>query len=86
MDDFRSLYRHDLLRVAACTAATAIGTPLRTRTRWCTPPARATTTGGAGDLLELTLSGYSIEDLLMQDTLLEAVERRCSTSSRPRPT
>jgi hypothetical protein len=29
----------------------------------------------AGDLPELTLSGYSIEDILLQDTLLDAAER-----------
>jgi NAD+ synthase (glutamine-hydrolysing) len=74
--DFRSPYRHGFLRVAACTVTTSIGVPaanaeavLRT--------ARTCHEEGVGLAVfpELTLSGYSIEDLLMQDTLLDAVER-----------
>jgi NAD+ synthase (glutamine-hydrolysing) len=73
--DFHSAYRHGFLRVAACTLTTAIGEPaanaaavLRT--------ARECADEGVGVALfpELTLSGYSIEDVLLQDTLLDAVQ------------
>jgi NAD+ synthase (glutamine-hydrolysing) len=73
--DFHSAYRHGFLRVAACTLTTAIGRPadnaaavLRT--------ARECAAEGVGVAVfpELALSGYSIEDVLLQDTLLDAVE------------
>ena len=74
---FRSLYRHGFARVAACT--TAAPSPTRRPTR-CRDPA---TGAGVHDQAvavavfpELVLSGYAIDDLLLQDALLDAVERR----------
>ena len=86
--DFRSAYRHGFLRVAACTITTSIGDPAA-NAEAVLQAARECHDEGVGLAVfpELTLSGYSIEDLLMQDTLLDAVRaRRCSTSSPARPT
>ena len=74
--DFRSSYRHGFLRVAACTITTSIGVPAANAAA-VLEAARGCHEEGVGLAVfpELTLSGYSIEDLLMQDTLLDAVER-----------
>ncbi len=74
--DFRSAYRHGFLRVAACTITTSIGVPAANADA-VLAAARECHSDGVGLAVfpELTLSGYSIEDLLMQDTLLESVER-----------
>jgi NAD+ synthase (glutamine-hydrolysing) len=73
--DFRSAYRHGFLRVAACTITTSIGVPAA-NAEAVLQAARSCHDDGVGLAVfpELTLSGYSIEDLLMQDTLLESVE------------
>ena len=73
--DFRSPYRHGFLRVAACTIRTSIGVPTANAAA-VLATARACHDDGVGLAVfpELTLSGYSIEDVLMQDTLLTAVE------------
>ncbi|HVH21776.1 MAG TPA: NAD(+) synthase [Pseudonocardia sp.] len=73
---FRSPYRHGFLRVAACTITTSIGVPTANAAA-VLETARACHQEGVGVAVfpELTLSGYSIEDLLLQDTLLDAVER-----------
>jgi len=73
--DFRSPYRHGFLRVAACTITTTIGVPAA-NAEAVLQTARGCHDEGVGLAVfpELTLSGYSIEDLLMQDTLLDAVE------------
>jgi NAD+ synthase (glutamine-hydrolysing) len=74
--DFRSAYRHGFLRAAACTITTSIGVPAA-NAEAVLQAARGCHDEGVGLAVfpELTLSGYSIEDLLMQDTLLDAVER-----------
>src|SRR4051794_28655107 len=74
--DFRSVYRHGFLRVAACTITTSIGVPAA-NAEAVLQAARDCHDEGVGLAVfpELTLSGYSIEDLLMQDTLLDAVQR-----------
>ena len=74
--DFRSAYRHGFLRAAACTITTSIGVPAANADA-VLQAARGCHDEGVGLAVfpELTLSGYSIEDLLMQDTLLDAVER-----------
>ena len=73
--DFRSVYRHGFLRVAACTITTSIGVPASNAAA-VLQAARGCHEEGVGLAVfpELTLSGYSIEDLLMQDTLLDAVQ------------
>ncbi|BBZ03679.1 NAD(+) synthase [Mycolicibacterium chitae] len=74
--DFYSVYQHGFVRVAACTLTTTLADPganaeaVLSTAREC---------HGEGVALavfpELTLTGYSIEDILLQDTLLDAVER-----------
>ena len=73
--DFYSAYRHGFVRVAACTQHTAIADPAANAesvlrlARDCHDDSVALAV-----FPELTLSGYSIEDILMQDALLDAVE------------
>ncbi len=73
--DFYNAYRHGFVRVAACTHRAAIADP-GANAEAVLRLARACHEDGAGLAIfpELTLSGYSIEDILLQDTLLEAVE------------
>jgi NAD+ synthase (glutamine-hydrolysing) len=73
--DFYSAYGQGFVRVAACTLRTAIGEPA-TNADSVLRLARECHDEGVGLAVfpELTLSGYSIEDILMQDALLGAVE------------
>jgi len=74
--DFWSAYAHGFARVAACTIPVAIADPARNaevivaQVRECHDEAVALAV-----FPELSLCGYAIDDLLMQDTLLEAVRR-----------
>ncbi|MET0188839.1 MAG: NAD(+) synthase [Pseudonocardia sediminis] len=72
---FRSAYRHHFLRVAAATIRTTMADPAANADAVLTT-ARECHDDGVGLVVfpELTLSGYSIEDVLMQDTLLDVVE------------
>ena len=72
---FFNAYRQGFVRVAACTLATVIADPMANAGA-VIEAARACDRDGVGLAVfpELTLSGYSIEDLLLQDALLEAVE------------
>jgi NAD+ synthase (glutamine-hydrolysing) len=74
--DFRSAYRHGFLRVAACTLRTSLADPA-TNAETVIAAARSCHDEGVGLAVfpELTLSGYSIEDILQQDTLLDEVQR-----------
>jgi NAD+ synthase (glutamine-hydrolysing) len=73
--DFRSPYRHGFLRVSAATITTSIAEPAANADA-VLRAARECHDDGVGLAVfpELTLCGYSIEDILMQDTLLDAVE------------
>ena len=73
--DFRSPYRHGFLRVAAATLRTVIGDPAANAAS-VLATARECHDEGVGLVVfpELTLSGYSIEDVLLQDTLLDAAD------------
>ena len=73
--DFYSAYGQGFARLAACTLHTAIGEPA-TNAESVLAVARDCHDEGVGLAVfpELTLSGYSIEDILMQDALLDAVE------------
>lgn len=79
-DRFYSAYRHGFVRVAACTLHTTIADPaanaeaVLATARDCHADAVALAV-----FPELTLSGYSIDDILMQDTLVEAVEDALGT-------
>ncbi len=73
--DFRSPYQHGFLRAASCTIRTSIARPAA-NAEAVLQSARECHDDGAGLAVfpELTLSGYSIEDVLLQDTLLDTVE------------
>jgi NAD+ synthase (glutamine-hydrolysing) len=72
--DFYSAYDQGFARVAACTLPVAIADPAA-NARTVLEQARACHDDGVAVAIfpELTLCGYSIDDLFMQDTLLEAV-------------
>jgi NAD+ synthase (glutamine-hydrolysing) len=73
--DFYSAYRHGFVRLAACTHRTVLADPAANAesvlriARACHDDSVALAV-----FPELTLSGYSIEDILLQDSLLDAVE------------
>ncbi|MDG5482712.1 NAD(+) synthase [Mycolicibacterium gadium] len=73
--DFYSAYGQGFFRVAACTHQTTLADPAA-NAESALRIARGCHDDGVGLAVfpELTLSGYSIEDILMQDTLLDAVE------------
>ena len=73
--DFYSAYAHGFARVAACTIPVAIADPAA-NARSVLEQARACHEDGVAVAVfpELSLSGYAIDDLLLQDTLLSAVE------------
>ncbi|TDH60634.1 NAD(+) synthase [Dankookia rubra] len=77
---FESLYRHGFARIAACTIRTILTDPAANAAvilevaREC--DARGTAVAA---FPELALSGYSIEDLLLQDAVLDAVEAAAAT-------
>ena len=77
---FRSLYRHGFARVAACTIRSTLADPAANAeavlrmARDCHQQAVALAV-----FPELVLSGYAIEDLLLQDTLLDAAARAVET-------
>ncbi|MCV2392895.1 NAD(+) synthase [Actinotalea sp. M2MS4P-6] len=72
---FASAYRHGFARVASCAMRTAVADPHANAAtairlaRACHEDAVALVV-----LPELTLTGYAVDDLLLQDTLLDAVE------------
>lgn len=74
--NFYSAYQHGFVRVAACTHHTTISDPAANAAS-ILGLARACHKEGVALAIfpELTLSGYSIEDILLQDALLDAVER-----------
>jgi NAD+ synthase (glutamine-hydrolysing) len=73
--DFYSAYAHGFARVAACTLPVAIADPAENARR-ILEQARACHDDGVAVAVfpELCLTGYSIDDLFLQDRLLEAVE------------
>ncbi|GAS86058.1 NAD synthetase [Mycolicibacterium brisbanense] len=73
--DFYSAYRHGFARVAACTLHTALADP-PANAESVLRLAQACHDDGVAVAVfpELTLSGYSIEDILLQDTLLDSVQ------------
>ena len=74
--DFYSAYAHGFARVAACTLPVAIADPaanarqVLAQAKECHDDAVA-----VAIFPELCLTGYAIDDLLLQDTLLEATRR-----------
>jgi NAD+ synthase (glutamine-hydrolysing) len=73
--DFFSAYRHGFVRVAACTHHTTLADPAANADSVLRIARECHDEGVALAVFpELTLSGYSIEDILLQDGLLDAVE------------
>ena len=75
--DFYSAYAHGFARVAACTVPVAVADPAANAAT-VLEQARACHEEGVAVAVfpELALTGYAIDDLLLQDTLLEGVARR----------
>lgn len=73
--DFYSAYARGFARVAACTHPTVLADPAA-NAESVLRIARSCHDDGVAVAVfpELTLSGYSIEDILLQDSLLDAVE------------
>ncbi len=73
---FESVYRHGFARVAACTVPLAVADPATNAEavleswRGCHEESVA-----VAIFPELCLTGYAIEDLVMQDAVLDAVEQ-----------
>lgn len=73
--DFYSAYRHGFVRVAACTHRTVLAEPAANAESVLRIARESHDDSVAVTVFpELTLSGYSIEDILLQDSLLDAVE------------
>ena len=84
--DFRSIHEHGFARVAACTGRIVIGDPLANAEALLQQAARCGADGvDLAVFPELSLSGYSVEDLLLQDALLDAVDEGLARSCRPAP-
>ena len=73
--DFRNLYRHGFARVAACTLPVTMADP-QANAAAILERARHVGEQGAAIALfpELGITGYAIDDLLLQDVLLREVE------------
>jgi NAD+ synthase (glutamine-hydrolysing) len=77
---FHSAYRHGFVRVAACTHHTTLADPAANAESVLRMARDCHDDGVALAVFpELTLSGYSIEDILLQDGLLDAVEEAVAT-------
>ena len=73
--DFYNAYSQGFARVAACTHHASIGDPAANADSVLRLARQCHDDGVALAVFpELTLSGYSIEDILLQDVLLDAVE------------
>ncbi|MGB4777023.1 NAD(+) synthase [Microbacterium sp.] len=71
---FESLYRHGFARIAACTVPVQIADPARNADAVLAAAHEAHEAGAAVALFpELCLTGYAIDDLVMQDAVLDAV-------------
>ncbi|MDQ1023528.1 NAD+ synthase (glutamine-hydrolyzing) [Streptomyces umbrinus] len=75
-----SIYQHGFARIAACTGHAAIADPPANAEAVLRQGRRCAQDGVAVAVFpELCLSGYSIEDLLLQDALLDEVEEALQT-------
>ncbi|WP_279072845.1 NAD(+) synthase, partial [Microbacterium lacticum] len=70
---FESVYRHGFARVAACTIPVAVADPPRNAAAVIAAARAAHDEGAAVAVFpELCLTGYAIDDLVMQDVVLDA--------------
>ncbi|HSO65898.1 MAG TPA: nitrilase-related carbon-nitrogen hydrolase, partial [Ornithinibacter sp.] len=73
--DFRNVYAQGFARVASCTLPVALADPATNAERILAEVRACHDQGVAVALFpELSLSGYAIDDLLLQDVLLDAVD------------
>src|SRR3954454_21438684 len=74
--DFRSIYQHGFARLAACTGSVAVADP-PANAEMVLRGARECAEEGVVVAVfpEMTLTGYSLEDLVLQDAVLDDVER-----------
>ncbi|MGE9808435.1 NAD(+) synthase [Janibacter sp. G1551] len=73
--DFRNLYRHGFARVAACTLPVTMADPFANAEAILDRVRHVGEQGAAIALFpELSLTGYAIDDLLLQDVLLRDAE------------
>ncbi|MFG2003963.1 NAD(+) synthase [Spirillospora sp. NPDC048911] len=78
--NFWSIYQHGFARVAACTGPLAIADPPANAAAVLRHGRRCADDGVAVAIFpELCLTGYSIEDLLLQDVVLDEVEQAVET-------
>ncbi|MCG7208410.1 NAD(+) synthase [Streptomyces arenae] len=78
--NFWSIYEHGFARVAACTGHTVIADPRANAEAVLRQARRCAEDGVAVAVFpELGLTGYSIEDLLLQDAVLDEVEEALAT-------
>ena len=78
--EFRSIYQHGFARVAACTGRVAIADP-PVNAEMVLRSARECSEEGVALAVfpEMTLTGYSLEDLVLQDAVLRDVESALAT-------
>ncbi|WP_336632923.1 MULTISPECIES: NAD(+) synthase [unclassified Microbacterium] len=77
---FESVYRHGFARVAACTVPVSVADPAANAAAVVAAAQEAHDAGAAVALFpELCLSGYAIDDLVMQDAVLDAVRAAIDT-------
>ncbi|WEP00267.1 NAD(+) synthase [Streptomyces sp. FXJ1.172] len=77
---FWSIYQHGFARVAACTGHTVIADPPANAASVLRHARRCAEEGVAVAVFpELCLSGYAIDDLLLQDAMLDEVESALAT-------
>ncbi|GHI02409.1 NAD synthetase [Streptomyces cellostaticus] len=78
--NFWSIYQHGFARIAACTGHSAIADPHTNAESVLRQARRCAQEGVAVAVFpELCLTGYSIEDLLLQDAVLDQVEEALET-------
>ena len=74
--DFYSAYAHGFARVAACTLPVTVSDPAANAAQVVAMAKGAHEDGVAVAVFpELCLTGYAIDDLFLQDTLLDATRR-----------
>jgi NAD+ synthase (glutamine-hydrolysing) len=78
--NFHSIYSHGFARVAACTIVSSVANPSANATAIIDAASACHEKSVAVAVFpELCLSGYAIEDLLLQDALLDGTERALAT-------
>ncbi len=81
--DFHSLYHHGFARVAACTVRSHLADPAANAAAVIASGQACAAQGVALAVFpELCMSGYALDDLLLQDAVLDATEAAIATVAR----